>query len=98
MVGIDWLAGLPLTSASEDILYRPMLLVCACAHVIRVSFVNERRARLLDEARVDDRRRVRHLLDDAELQQQLARLLLEVLQLAVEELGVLLAVGPAEIS
>src|SRR5262249_46160978 len=53
--------------------------------------------RSLEEARVDDRRDVGHALDDAELEQELARLLAEGLDVAGEELFVGLAVLPAQI-
>src|SRR5690348_13476256 len=51
----------------------------------------------LDEARVDGGGDVRHALDDAELEQEIRRLLAEGLQLAVEELLVRLAVLPAQV-
>src|SRR5215468_6752185 len=51
----------------------------------------------LDEARVDGRGDVRHALDDAELEQEVGRLLAEGLQLAVEELLVRLAILPAQV-
>src|SRR5215470_18781242 len=51
----------------------------------------------LDEACVDGGGDVRHALDDAQLEQEIGRLLAEGLELPVEELLVRLAVLPAQI-
>src|SRR5687767_13116437 len=52
---------------------------------------------LLDVARVDRARHVRHRLDDADLEQDLARFLEEALQLAGEEFLVGRLVLPAQV-